>query len=153
MFQSGAFVAEYVDPVSTSQVQPNGVDLTVASVEAVTGGGELRVDGKTVGDRTPVDAEDGRFELSPGTYVVAYGERVSIPDGHLGFILPRSSLLRNGASLHTAVWDTGYEGRGEGLLTVGAPLALEVGARIGQFVLAGGEHDGTYDGTYQGEGL
>lgn len=153
MFRSGAFVAEYVDPVSASQVQPNGVDLTVASVDAVTGGGELRVDGKTVGDRAPVEATDGRVEVTPGAYVVGYGERVAIPDDHVGFILPRSSLLRNGASLHTAVWDTGYEGRGEGLLTVGAPLTLEVGARIGQFVLAEGGHEGTYDGTYQGEGL
>lgn len=153
MFRSGRFVANHVDPVDDEQVQPNGVDLTVESIARPRGGGEIMKAGKTVGDRHRLATDDGRHELEPGAYVVNYGERVAVPEGHVGFILPRSTLLRNGASLHTAVWDTGYEGRGEGLLTVGVPMTVEIGARIGQFVLARGQHAGDYEGTYQGERL
>jgi dUTP pyrophosphatase len=55
--------------------------------------------------------------------------------------------------LDTAVWDAGYEGRGEGLLEVYHPVELEPGARIAQLVLAEAAHEGRYDGSYQGEGL
>ncbi|MFW6448391.1 MAG: deoxyuridine 5'-triphosphate nucleotidohydrolase [Halobacteriota archaeon] len=153
MFRSGRFVAEHVDPVEPAQIQPNGVDISIASLASPQGGGSIERDGKSIGSRRSHDPVDGRYEVQPGAYVVGYAERIAVPEGHVGFILPRSSLLRNGASLHTAVWDTGYEGRGEGLLTVGAPLQIEDGARIGQFVLAGADHRGRYAGTYQGEGL
>lgn len=93
------------------------------------------------------------YRLEPGGYVLQYGERLAVPSGHVGFVLPRSSLMRNGATLETAVWDAGYEGRGEGLLQVHHPIEIRSGARVGQFVLAQADHEGTYDGTYQGERL
>jgi dUTP pyrophosphatase len=85
--------------------------------------------------------------------VVGYAERVAIPEEHVGFLYPRSSLLRNACMLNTAVWDAGYEGRGEGLLEVHHPVELERGARIAQLVLAAADHADTYDGTYQRENL
>ena len=91
------------------------------------------------------------YYLSPGGYILQYAETVSIPEGHIGFILPRSSLMRNGAMLNTAVWDAGYTGRGEGLLQVHHDIELERGARVGQLVLAEADHEGLYDGNYQGE--
>lgn len=153
MFRSGEFVSDYVTPLEPEQRQPNGVDICVDWIAEPTGGGAITRDGKTIGDRTALEPVDDQFELSPGVYVIGYRERISVPEGHIGFILPRSSLLRNGATLETAVWDTGYEGRGEGLVRIGAPLSIEHHARIGQFVLASADHAGAYDGTYQGEGL
>ncbi|MFB6079618.1 MAG: deoxyuridine 5'-triphosphate nucleotidohydrolase [Haloferacaceae archaeon] len=152
MFRAGAFVAGHVSPLAEDQIQPNGVDLTVATVLEQRTPGRIGREGKTVGDRRPVDADatDG-YRLDPGGYVVQYGETVHVPEGHVGFILPRSSLLRNSTALDTAVWDAGYEGRGEGLLRVHHPIEIEDGARIGQFVLAAASHEGTYDGSYQGE--
>jgi len=76
---------------------------------------------------------------------------IAVPEGHVGFVLPRSTLLRNGCTLETAVWDAGYEGRGEGLLQVHHEIELRPGARVGQFLLAAADHDGEYDGDYQGE--
>ena len=153
MFRSGSFVAEHVTPTEEVQVQPNGVDLTVEAVSVVDGIGRIAIGGKDNADHRFIDPEDGWYELTPGSYVVRYAEQVAIPDDHVGYILPRSSLLRNGTTLHTAVWDTGYEGKGAGLMTVGATIEIEAGARIGQFVLAEAEHAGRYDGTYHGEGL
>ena len=157
MFRSGAFVSTHVSPVSDEQIQPNGVDLTLTTVEEPIDAGRIGRAGKAIGDRqlrtpTEVTEEVEVYYLPPGAYVITYGERVSIPDGHVGFILPRSSLLRNGCMLNTAVWDAGYTGQGEGLLTVHHDIEIERGARVGQLVLARANHESTYDGTYQGEG-
>jgi deoxycytidine triphosphate deaminase len=155
MFESGAVVAAALEAAGASlepaQTQPNGVDLTVGAVFTQIGRGRIGRDGKRVGDRTEVEPDEGWYRLERGTYVVRYGEPVRIPSGHVGFVLPRSTLLRNGCTLDTAVWDAGYEGVGEGRLDVGHPIDVEAGARIAQLVIAHADHDGTYDGTYQGE--
>ena len=172
MFRSGTFVAEHVTPTDESQVQPNGVDLTLGAVYEQVEPGHLGQSGKTVGERRTVEperegtegsVEDGggdgdgdgvpTYRLEPGGYVAEYAERVRIPDGYVGFVFPRSSLMRNSAMLHTAVWDAGYEGRGEGLLEVHHEIRIERGARFAQFVLAAADHEGTYEGDYQGERL
>ncbi len=153
MFKSGRFVAAQLDDLRDDQVQPNGVDLTVDAVFEQVSPGRIGRDGKEIGDRDPVETNGDYFRLAPGGYVVRYAETVRIPDGHVGFLLPRSSLLRNSCMLDTAVWDAGYEGRGEGLLEVYHEIELEVGARIAQLVFAGAAHQDTYDGDYQGENL
>lgn len=155
MFRSGAFVAEQLSAVSDEQVQPNGVDLTVESVFEQTGTGRIDQDGKSIGERRELDpsGDDTTYRLSPGGYIARYGETISIPEGHVGFVLPRSSLMRNSAMLHTAVWDAGYTGRGEGLLEVNHELELQRDARIAQIVLSRAEHEGSYEGSYQGENL
>ncbi|WP_248517050.1 deoxyuridine 5'-triphosphate nucleotidohydrolase [Salinarchaeum laminariae] len=155
MFRSGAFVAENISPIEEEQVQPNGVDLTLEAVLEPDEVGRIGRDGKTVADRTEIEPEgdDRVFHLEPGGYVVRYTETVAIPEEHVGFILPRSSLMRNGTTLETAVWDAGYEGKGEGLLQVTHPIEIEQGARFGQIVLADAAHEDLYDGSYQGERL
>jgi dUTP pyrophosphatase len=156
MFRSGQFVADQLGELRDSQVQPNGVDLTVGTVFEQVEPGRIGREDKTVGGREeyePVGDAPPTYRLDPGGYVLQYGDRVRIPEGHVGFIYPRSSLLRNSCMLDTAVWDAGYEGRGEGLLEVYHPVELAAGARVAQLVLARADHEGTYDGTYQGEQL
>jgi deoxycytidine triphosphate deaminase len=153
MFKSGAFIADHLGGLRADQPQPNGVDLTLGTVFEQTEPGRIGRDGKTVGERRELDAEDDIYRLDPGGYIVQYAEEVRIPADHIGFLYPRSSLLRNSAMLDTAVWDAGYEGRGEGLLEAYHNIELEAGARIAQLVLAEADHVGEYDGSYQGENL
>ena len=165
MFRSGTFVGEYVTPVEDEQVQPNGVDLTLKAVFEQREPGRVGRDGKEIGARQarPVeqsvveaggeDAGSDTYYLPQGGYVVRYSETIRIPEGHVGFLYPRSTLLRNSCMLNTAVWDAGYEGKGEGLLQVHFDVEIERGARIAQLVLAEADHDDTYDGSYQGENL
>jgi len=156
MFRSGRFVADQLGDLRDDQVQPNGVDLTLGAVFEQVEPGRLGRGGKTVGDRRecePAEADPPTYRLDPGGYVIAYADRVHIPEGHVGFVYPRSSLLRNSCMLDTAVWDAGYEGRGEGLLEVYHTVELEAGARVAQLVLARADHEDTYEGAYQGEGL
>jgi dUTP pyrophosphatase len=153
MFRSGEFVAGQLGDLRPAQVQPHGVDLTLGTVHEQVSAGRIERGDKTVGDRREVAPDGDIFRLDPGGYVVGYAERVAIPEEHVGFLYPRSSLLRNACMLNTAVWDAGYEGRGEGLLEVHHPVELERGARIAQLVLAAADHADTYDGTYQRENL
>lgn len=153
MFKSGAFVADHLGELRAEQVQPNGVDLTLEAVFEQSSPGRIERGSKTIGDREECPSSEGVYELSPGGYVVRYAERIHIPEDHVGFLYPRSSLLRNSCMLDTAVWDAGYEGRGEGLLEVHHEVSIEAGARIAQLVLADAEHVGAYDGSYQGENL
>ncbi|ACV46728.1 MULTISPECIES: deoxyuridine 5'-triphosphate nucleotidohydrolase [Halomicrobium] len=153
MYKSGRFVAEALGDLRPEQVQPNGVDLTLAAVSEQVEPGRIERGDKHVGDRTEIDPDDGVYRLEPGAYVAEYGERVAVPEGHVGFVYPRSSLMRNSCMLHTAVWDAGYEGRGEGLLEVHHEIELEADARIAQFVLAEAAHEETYEGSYQHEKL
>jgi dUTP pyrophosphatase len=153
MFKSGRFVADQLGELRSEQVQPNGVDLTLGSVFEQTTPGRIERGEKTVGERRELAPDGDVYRLDPGGYVVQYGDRIRIPEEHVGFVYPRSSLLRNSCMLNTAVWDAGYEGRGEGLLEVHHPIELESEARIAQLVLARAAHEGTYDGAYQGEGI
>ena len=153
MFRAGTYVAGQLHPVDAAQPQPNGVDLRVAAIFSPTAPGHIGETETTVGAREALAPVDGSYRLDPGGYIIRYREQIAIPEGHLGFLYPRSSLLRNGAMINTAVWDSGYRGRGEGLLDVTAPVSIAADARVAQLVLAKAEHDGGYDGQFQGEHL
>jgi dUTP pyrophosphatase len=123
-----------------TQIQPNGVDLTLDVVWSLREAGAL---GRSDAHRTLPERELlapnglGWFALGPGGYVVRYAELVAMPTDCAGLAFSRSSLLRMGAHVPTAVWDAGYRGRGEGLLVVSNPFGvrLQKGARITQLVL------------------
>ena len=142
-----------------AQVQPNGFDLTLESVWRMEGLGAIGVTNaeRTIPERQPLDpSDDGWFTLAPGTYIIRFREVVALPLDVMAFGRPRSSLLRCGAAIHTAVWDAGYHGRSEALLVVHAEagLRLAVGARVLQLVFMRLEAPTFgYAGTYQGENV
>ena len=142
-----------------AHIQPNGVDMSLDAVWRFLGAGTLGVDNA---DRTlPVPEElpfdsDGWLDLPPATYGVRYAEWVEVPLDCGGLCFPRSSLLRMGVYVPTAVWDAGYAGRGSGLLVVSSPHGLRIqrGARIAQLVLfrLTEPASAAYAGQYQHEG-
>ena len=70
---------------------------------------------------------------------------------------PRSSLLRSGAAVHTAVWDAGYQGRSQALLVVYHPGGYRVqrDARLMQLVFFRMETAASrgYQGRFQAENI
>jgi dUTP pyrophosphatase len=143
---------------ASAQVQPNGVDLSLDAIWRFAEQGALGVSNadryRPAREELDFDA-GGWIELSVGTYGVRYGERVALPNDCGGLCFPRSSLLRMGIHVPTAVWDAGYVGRGEGLLVVGNAhgARLQRGARIAQLVvfrLNEAAAEG-YSGRYQHE--
>ena len=105
-------------------------------------------------ERLDFDADD-RLHLDPGPYLVTFNEVVNLPLALTAMGRTRSSLLRSGAALHTAVWDAGYSGRSQSLLVVYHPrgMTLYRNARIMQLVFLWLQRPATegYRGTYLGE--
>lgn len=145
--------------VESSPLQPNGVDLSLDTVWRFEGGGSL---GSSNEDRRlpsryelPFDGS-GWVDLAQGTYGIRYVEWVELPLDCGGLCFPRSSLLRMGLHVPTAVWDAGYGGRGEGLLVVNNPhgVRLQHQARIAQLVIFRLSQAAVagYAGLYQHEG-
>ena len=143
-----------------SQLQPNGFDLSLREAARFGTPGQLGVSDadRALSTAEPIDFDaSGWLELAQGAYLITFNEIVNLPPGLMALGRPRSSLLRSGAALHTAVWDAGYRGRSQSLLTVHHPhgFRLQRNARLAQLVffrLSTPPEQG-YRGQYQGEGL
>jgi dUTP pyrophosphatase len=141
------------------QVQTNGFDLTLRDIALMKSGGTIAVsnDERVLADLSPLAfGADGFIDLAPGVYMVTYNEVVHLPKNIMALGRPRSSLCRCGVNVGTAVWDAGYEGRSQSLLTVHNPRGFRVqqNARITQLVFMEltGDSEG-YNGFYQGENI
>jgi dUTP pyrophosphatase len=142
-----------------AQVQANGFDLTLRDVALMQSAGRIMVSNsqRVVSDLSPlVFDETDCLDLVPGTYIITYNEIVHLPKNIMALGRPRSSLLRCGVNVGTAVWDAGYEGRSQSLLVVYNPLGFHVqkNARITQliFLELTDESEG-YKGIYQRENI
>jgi dUTP pyrophosphatase len=141
------------------QLQPNGVDVRIDRLFKLTSPALL---GASDTLREPAAREeiipdrDGWWELHQGSYVIVIKEKVNLSSDLMALARPRSTLLRSGVAIHTAVWDAGYTGRSEALLTVlnGRGFRVQRGARVMQLVFMRLEQPARqgYAGKYQGEG-
>ena len=141
------------------QLQPNGFDLTLRDVAMLQTAGAIPVDNRQrqVSTLAPLVFDSlGYIDLIPGPYLITYNEVVHLPKNVMALAAHRSSLLRCGVTVGTAVWDAGYEGRSQSLLVVHNPLGfrLQKNARIIQLVFfqLSQETEG-YKGKYQGENI
>ena len=149
-------IASYLD--LDAQAQPNGFDVTVGEVQEYTSPGKLtEADRSLSSTRTLQWNTSGDLELEPGPYLAVLNERISLPLHIMALMQPRSSLLRSGVTLYTAVWDAGYRGRSQVMLTVLNPQGFRLGrnARIGQLVFFNLDRQliHGYRGQYQDENL
>ena len=146
-------------PNLAEQVQPNGVDLTLRDIALLQSPGRIAVrdSQRLVSELAPLVFDGLDFiDLMPGSYIITYNEIVHLPNNIMALAAPRSSLLRCGVTIETAVWDAGYSGRSQSLLVVYNPQGFRVqrNARIMQLVFfrLTGETEG-YQGDYQGENI
>lgn len=84
---------------------------------------------------SPVAKSGGWWHLEPGAYVFITRETVNLPSWLAYFMLPRSSLTRNGHVFSTALGDPGYSGRNRLSVHIANPgINIMHGARFGQMV-------------------
>ncbi|MBR6332411.1 MAG: deoxyuridine 5'-triphosphate nucleotidohydrolase [Dehalococcoidales bacterium] len=143
-----------------TQLQPNGVDMTLKAVMTIEGAGRIDFDNseRKISEHSELAFDDGGYiHLSPGTYSVKFNEVVHMPKDIAALGKTRSSLLRCGACLQTAVWDAGYSGRSESMLIVTNPLGIDLrkNAKIMQLIFFRLESEGEklYSGIYQNENV
>jgi dUTP pyrophosphatase len=142
------------------QVGPDGIDLTIKSVERFRSAGVIdfnnacRVLAQT--EKVEFDENDYIF-LTQGAYKIVFNEVVNIPNDLIAFAFPRSTLLRCGASVKSAIWDSGYRGRSTSLLTVFNLNGLKIkrNARVVQLIFFKTTKPvkETYSGIYQMENM
>ena len=156
--QAQALVEDMID--RETQTQMCGLELTLQKVERFISAGALAFENKerALPDVQPLDFDSsGWISLSPGAYLATFNEIVSIPSDAAALARARSSLLRCGAALETALWDPGYRGRSQSLLVVYNPagLRLKKNARLMQliFLRLEKEAEKLYSGRYQGENI
>lgn len=143
-----------------NQLQPNGFDLTLKDISRFSTPGSM---GTAESDRELSATESigadpgGWLRLDPGPYLVTFNEVVNLPPDLMAFGRPRSSLLRSGVSIHSAVWDAGYRGRSQVLLVGYHPLGyrLQIDARLMQLVFFRMDQPTSqgYQGRFQDENL
>ncbi len=141
------------------QVQPNGFDLTLREVAMLQSPGKITAKNsqRLVSDLAPLVFDGlGFIDLMAGAYIITYNEIVHLPKNVIALATPRSSLLRCGVTVNTAVWDAGYSGRSQSLMIVYNPqgFRLQRNARIVQLVfLELTQETEGYHGVYQRENI
>lgn len=140
-----------------TQLQPNGVDMTLRNIALHDNAGQIAVSDqdRKISGTSPLNFDaSGFIELKPGPYLVTFNEVIRLPKNIMALARPRSSLLRCGVTIGTAVWDSGYSGRSQSLLVVHNPhgFRLQKDARILQMVFFTlSEETEGYKGAYQRE--
>lgn len=141
------------------QVQPNGIDLTLREIALLQSSGRIAAEDnqRLVSNLAPLVFDGlGFIDLMPSAYIITYNEIVHLPKNIMALGRPRSSLLRCGVMVGTAVWDAGYSGRSQSLMVVHNPqgFRLQRNARITQLIfLRLSKKTEGYQGAYQGENI
>jgi len=155
--QEPPLVESYLD--LDEQVQPNGIDLTLREMALLESSGKIAVKNteRQLPGLAPLVFDGlGFIDLIPGIYLITYNEIVHLPNNVMALARPRSSLLRCGVTVGTAVWDAGYCGRSQSLMVVynSQGFRLQKNARVVQlvFLWLSGETEG-YQGAYQNENI
>ncbi|HSF19491.1 MAG TPA: deoxyuridine 5'-triphosphate nucleotidohydrolase [Vicinamibacteria bacterium] len=150
-------VDHLVDP--ETQIQMNGVDFTLREVSRFgddPGVIDFDNSGRCIPSTQAIPPDESScWRLRPGPYWIVYNEVVNVPADMFGLARTRSSVLRCGAQIGTALWDSGYSGRSGSLLVVHNPagIVLKRNARVLQLVFFALDlpAEKSYAGRYQNE--
>lgn len=144
-----------VSPVDEDMIQMHALDIRVDKIYRIGSSFLVPSEGKTVpSNKIEVElfTEPNWFFLTPGVYSFEAVQSVEMAKGEAGWLVPRSSLTRNGVDVRSALYDAGYKGGVNGIIIVHnqSGCQIEKGARIAQFVIVKAETAKLYDGQYQG---
>ena len=144
-----------------TQLTPNGVDLTAASIYEFLEAGSLDFSNKerklpecreVAAQKSAPEDKFGWWLIKAGIYKVKTNETVNLPQDLIALAFTRTSLLRMGVFTQHGVWDAGFKGKGEFILSVQNPagLRLKQNARVAQLVfLKMNETKHAYCGIFQ----
>ncbi len=150
--------SEMQKSIPHGDVQPNGIDISIGRLFQLIG--NIRLTSKIEKRQYPKLLElmphDNFWHLKPGIYLVEVAEEIMIPNNAIGFVTPRSTLIRMGATVFSGIWDKGFQGVGDNhgriLLQTSLPFKVHVSVAIAQMIFISAVDDETvYQGNYQPE--
>lgn len=152
---TSGMISEYKD--LDTQLQPNGFDMTVSQIDFIEGKGVIDFDnsGRKLPDYIRLRFFDDKVKLASSIYLVHFNEKLDIPSNIVALAYPRSSLIRMGATVETAVFDSGFNGYCQALLVVfnRSGIMMSKDARILQIIFMEREEDESlYNGAYNLKG-
>lgn len=132
-------VEDYVD--LDTQIQPNGVDLTIRNVElleSTPGVIDFTGEKRTFPQRKALSwSRDDIVELSPGNFYLGWtNEMVNMPSNMVGILKPRTSAFTMGLAISTGVVDAGFRGHIRFGLSASVPVKVIKNARLIHMVVA-----------------
>jgi deoxycytidine triphosphate deaminase len=144
----------------STQLTPNGFDLTVEKIFCFDASGALDFSNKErvvpKGEEVPPVKKGsgekfGWWDLKKGAYKIRTNEKVNLPENLVAFAYSRTSLLRMGAFTHHGVWDAGFQGKGEFILVVENEQGIKIkqNARVAQLVFFSVCETQGYQGVYK----
>jgi len=153
-----AYAAGCISNVSIDNIQPNSIDLTVASVYTISGplvlfaGKEKK---RQLPEYVPLKTflYEGveMFKLEPGhRYQVEFNEILDLPHNVCGLTLVRSSMAKSGCNGENGLFDSGYRGPCGMMVSVQEESYIEIGASIAQMLFFSTLASKMYDGFYKG---
>lgn len=148
-------IQKVVNADSGEQCQPAGYDVSISKIHSYPEN-KFKL-GITKGNNSTlkeVPLTNDCFDLDQGAYFVELNEITTIPKDAIGILLPRSTLLRNGLDIRTALFDPGYSGQPKVMLVCHRPAIIQRFTRIGQLIIIRSDREFAtqYSGQYQGEG-
>jgi deoxycytidine triphosphate deaminase len=147
----GSNAASSLTNVQEKDVQPNAVDLRVDKILKILSN-DFTIDEDQKVHRGSEELEpdkDGYFHLEPGAYEVLMENIITIGHGEAGWVIPRSTLNRNGVFLTSGLYDSGYKGVMASVMHVTTgTMRIAKGTRIGQYLNFQAETLSMYDGDY-----
>jgi dUTP pyrophosphatase len=148
--------------ISEEQIQPNGVDCTLASVMEISRDGMFAMTETDTWVAPPpavVEKDnDGHFLGKSGhAYLLEFREYVSLPPGVCALVQGRSTLNRNGMFVRGSVFDSGFNGYVGATMYCFQDFRIYYGARVAQilFIMASSPrvYEGRYSHPYEGDKL
>lgn len=141
----------HLTEIKDADIQPNAVDIKIDRVFAINTTkfviSEQLKEHRGAVEIMPDSA--GWWYLNPGTYEVYAKNVIKVGATEAGWVIPRSTLNRNGVFLTTGLYDSKYNGPMAVVMHITTgPIEIQQGTRIGQYLCFKAEAIGEYNGSY-----
>ena len=151
MIEEENLISNYID--LDTQLQPNGFDCTIKEIYKIKGYGRVDFDNSKRLLPKELKIHPNRYKwyfLRKGFYKVVLNEIVNLNNKTIAIAKPRSTLIRCGVDIITAVWDAGFKGRSEVGMVVHNPVRLMKNSRVVQMIFMKLERETEeYNGIYK----
>jgi dUTP pyrophosphatase len=131
--------------------QPNAIDIIVDKMWIYsTNYFELSEDKKIHRSKIEMITRDS-WDLTHGSYEFTASIEVHMGSDEVGWLIPRSTLNRNGVMISSGLYDSGYTGVIGGVIHIPRDTIFQLykGTRIAQFLITKAESTHMYNGSYQ----
>lgn len=141
--------------IKKEDIQPNAIDLRLDRVFKINDK-QFEISNEHKKHRGSFEIKPDKndyFELSSGAYEIVFENIINVGENETGFVITRSTFIRNGCFLISGLYDSGYVGAMTAALHITtAPAKIKKGTRIGQYLSFDAEMLYKYNGSYGFDG-